>query len=71
MDLIMNDELDNDDLIALNLLEHGIPRRIYERHEYFDTMDAVTFRKRFRLPKHTVQSFLEEIREKLKVSQNM
>nr|CAI5859515.1 unnamed protein product [Callosobruchus analis] len=43
----MTEEFNSDDLIP----KHGIPRLIYERQEYFDTMDAVTFQKSFQITK--------------------
>ncbi|CAH1994365.1 unnamed protein product [Acanthoscelides obtectus] len=68
MDVTINyEEFDEDDLIPLELLEFSIPRRIYERQEYFRAMERSKFRKRFRVPKHTVLTVLEEIRDKLEV----
>jgi hypothetical protein len=39
----------DDDLDVLEFLENGIPRQIYERNNYFDTLDEVAFRRRFML----------------------
>lgn len=38
------EEIDEDDLEVLNILEFGIPRQIYERANYFESMDESTFR---------------------------
>ena len=43
------DIADDDDLEVLDLVEYGVPRQIYLRQNYFDELNAVTFRKRFRL----------------------
>jgi hypothetical protein len=53
MDLAEMKNLDiheaDDDLDVLEFLENGIPRQIYERNNYFDTLDEVAFRRRFML----------------------
>jgi hypothetical protein len=38
---------EDDDVDVLEFLENGIPRQIYERNNYFDTLDEVAFRRRF------------------------
>jgi hypothetical protein len=40
---------EDDDLDVLEFLENGIPRQIYERNNYFDTLDEMAFRRRFML----------------------
>lgn len=59
----------NDDLDLLDLVEHGLPRRRYERNDYFDTMDDLSFFKRFRLLKNTVERLLPEIEEELEAEE--
>lgn len=59
------DEVDEDDLVVLDFIEFGIPHQIYERANYFETMDDITFRKRFRLSKEAVQNLLVHIENRL------
>lgn len=58
-------------LEVLDYLEFGVPRQIYERNNHLDTMDASTFRKRFRLPKETVLNVLDQIGNELEFPANM
>lgn len=60
-----------DDLDILEIVDFGFPRRIYEREEYFDTMDNLTFFKRFRLTKPTVLLILESIAEQLEFDNDL
>lgn len=55
----------DDDLEVLDLLQLGFPREIHERKNHFDTMDNLTFFRRFRLTKPTVLNILEEIEDRL------
>ncbi|CAH2019844.1 unnamed protein product, partial [Acanthoscelides obtectus] len=55
---INNEEFDEDDLIPL---EFGIPRRIYERQEYFRTMERSTLRKPVQVTKSTVLTVIERL----------
>lgn len=54
-----------DDLEILEIVDEGFPRRIYDRPNYFNTMDEMTFFKRFRLKKATALELLELIEEEL------
>lgn len=54
-----------DDQDILDIINWGFPRRIYERSEYFDTMDNLSFFRRFRLTKATVLDFLPTIEEEI------
>lgn len=65
--IFLNDfeEEDEDDLAILDIINFGIPRNINERQNYFDTMDAATFRKKFRLSKEAVRNVLLEIEDEL------
>lgn len=55
----------NDDLDIFDIFEHGFPRRIYLRSNYIGDMDNLTFFKRFRLTKETVQHILPQIEDQL------
>ncbi|KAF5275335.1 hypothetical protein FQR65_LT16683 [Abscondita terminalis] len=47
-------EVDLDELEVLEFLEFGIPRQINQRINYFDVLDEVGFRRRFRLLRDNV-----------------
>lgn len=69
MDLV-NIELEEeifleDDLDILEIIDFGFPRRIYERSNYFQVMDELTFFRRFRLLKETVLRIMEMIEDQL------
>lgn len=55
----------NDDLDILDIIENGIPRRVYERANYFNNFDHMTFFQRFRLTKETVLHVLDQIQHLL------
>ncbi|KAJ8950839.1 hypothetical protein NQ317_007942 [Molorchus minor] len=50
---------DDNDLDEINLIIYGIPRRIYERAEYFHSFDNLTFYQRFRITKATALVMLD------------
>lgn len=52
-------------LEVLDYLELGVPRQINQRSNFFETMDASTFRKRFRLSKDTVLNILADIENEI------
>lgn len=54
-----------DDLEILEFLEHGFPRRVYDRSNHYEEMDRLTFFRRFRLTKPTVMNLLEAIEDQL------
>ncbi|KAJ3662284.1 hypothetical protein Zmor_006639 [Zophobas morio] len=58
-----NEELE--DLAVLNFLNRGIPRTVYQRQNFFDVMDDISFRKRFRLSRQSVLQILMMIDEEL------
>ncbi|KAK9703611.1 hypothetical protein QE152_g29232 [Popillia japonica] len=61
------EEPDMDDLIVPNFVQFGIPRQMFQRQNYFETMDDATFRRRFRLSKPIVLSLLAEIEHRLEI----
>lgn len=54
-----------DDIEVIELIEQGVPRQIYNRFNYFESMDDASFFKRFRLSRHTVLHLLEQIEMQL------
>lgn len=50
-----------DDMDLLDIIEFGFPKRRFEKANYFQDMDNLSFFRRFRLTKPTVLSILEEI----------
>ncbi|KAG5899824.1 hypothetical protein JTB14_012295 [Gonioctena quinquepunctata] len=66
MDLELEEDIFlEDDLDILEIIEFGFPRRIYERSNYFQDMNELTFFKRFRLLKGTVLRLMEIIEDQL------
>lgn len=65
---VENEIFIDDDLDILDILEFGFPRRIYVRSDYFDDMDNLTFYRRFRLTKQTVERVLGEVENDLEVA---
>lgn len=61
----------NDDVDALDIIDLGFPRRFYERANYFENMDELSFFRRFRLRKNTVLSILEQIEDQLEYDNNL
>ncbi|KAG5869934.1 hypothetical protein JTB14_001218 [Gonioctena quinquepunctata] len=59
-DIFLEDYLD-----IIEIIEFGFPRRIYERLNYFQDMNELTFFKRFRLLKGTVLQLIEIIEDQL------
>lgn len=59
----------NDDLDILDIIANGIPRRVYERPNYFDDFDHLTFFQRFRLTKDTVLHVLDQIQHLLEIEE--
>lgn len=54
-----------DDIDVLDIIDFGFPRQIYNRSNYFETMDDMSFYRRFRLTKPVVFRLLEEIEDAL------
>lgn len=66
-----NEVLDDDELNPLVLIVYGIPRRIFERTNYFETLDELSFYRRFRLTKRTTERVLQLIRHRLEYQHNL
>lgn len=60
-----------EDLAILDFIQHGIPRQMYIRQNYFDTMDEANFRRRFRLCRQSVLIILELIEKRLEFPYDM
>lgn len=60
-----------DDLDVIDIIEMGFPRRQYNREEYFDTLDNLSFFRRFRLRKPTVLQVLQEIEHLLEFNNDL
>lgn len=52
-----------DELNEINLIVYGLPRRIYDRKEYFYSFDNWTFFQRFRVTKDTALNILDMIEQ--------
>lgn len=65
----MNVELENDifddDLEIFEIVNHGFPRQLYRRADHIQSLDNLSFFKRFRLNKETVRNILEQIEHTL------
>lgn len=59
-----------DDEDELNFLNFVIPRQIYDRSNYFNTLDEVGFQRRFRLCKEAVLFLLNFIEKNLEYPRN-
>lgn len=59
-----------DDLEVLDIIEHGFPRRVQNRPNYYQQMDELSFFKRFRLYKNTVFNVLQLIDHELEFPDN-
>lgn len=71
VDFLLDDEIVNDDRDILDIIEYGYPRRVYERGNYFEDMDQLTFFQRFRLTKPTVLRILIDIENQLEFPNDM
>lgn len=58
-------------LDVIDLVENGVPRQINIRSNYFETMDDVTFRRRFRLTKQCAWQVLTRIENHLEYPTNV
>ena len=65
------DELYEDDLDILDIIQDGFPRNNWERPNYFEEIDDLSFFRRFRLTKPSVAELLEEIGEALSYDRNV
>ena len=63
----LGDDLDyiDDDFELLDFVEGGMPRKVYNRSNYFEEMDPIGFFRRFRLYKETVLEILRLIENQL------
>ena len=62
--------LDDDEEI-LDIIRLGFPRHFYERTNFFDELDDLSFFKRFRLTKRTVLFLLGRIEDQLELNNNL
>ena len=62
----MVDDIIDNDFDEIEIVEFGIPRRIYIRSNHFDHLDDATFFKKFRLTKESVQFVLSLIEDEIK-----
>lgn len=65
------EDIFNDDLDILEIIDNGFPRRIYNRKNYFEDLDNLTFFKRFRLRKESVLYLLRIIEDDLEYPSDM
>lgn len=65
------EDIFDDDLEILEIIEQGFPRRVFQRHNYFDELDDYTFFRKFRLYKGTVLMLLENIEQELEYPNNV
>ncbi|KAK4884252.1 hypothetical protein RN001_000523 [Aquatica leii] len=56
---------DVEDLEVIEFIEFGLPRQIYQRNDYFHSLDDFAFRKRFRLTRECVLHLLTLIEHHL------
>jgi hypothetical protein len=62
---IVEEDFFADDLVILDIIDNGFPRRRRVRSEIFNSLDAYTFFKRFRFTKETTLNFYELIEDEL------
>lgn len=60
-----------DDLDILDIIDYGFPRRVFNRENYFQSMDDLSFFRRFRLRKPTVLQVLQEIEHLLEFDNDL
>lgn len=60
-----------DDQDILDIINFGFPRRRYERTDYFNTMNNMSFFRRFRLTKPSVLQLLELIEDELEFENDL
>lgn len=66
-----NEVFKDDELNPLVLIVYGILRRIFERTNYFENLDELSFYRRFRLTKRTTERVLQLIRHHLEYQYNL
>lgn len=71
MDFEFEEDFINDDLDILDVIDFGVPRKVYVRKINFDELDNLTFFTRFRLTKNTVLYLLELIEDQLEYDNNL
>ncbi|KAJ8910200.1 hypothetical protein NQ315_014371 [Exocentrus adspersus] len=65
------EDIFEDDIDILEILDFGFPRKVYNRSNYFDDMDNLTFFRRFRLYKETVLHLVTLIENELEFPNDM
>lgn len=58
------------DLLDMEIIDFGFPRKIYNRSNCFDDLDNLTFFRRFRLYKETALHLLTLIEDDLEYPNN-
>lgn len=64
-------EVLDDDEIELEFIFFGIPKQIYERSDFFSSLDDIAFKRRFRLSKESVLFVLTYIETDLEYSNDL
>lgn len=59
------EDIFEDDLDVLEIIDVGVPRNIYIREDKFNTLDELSFYKRFRLTKQTTLYVLSLVEHQL------
>lgn len=66
-----DDILLEDDADILDIIDFGFPRRIYNRPNYIEDMDDLSFFRRFRLTKRATISLLERLEDQLEFANDL
>ena len=61
----------DDDNDILDIIDMGFPRRIFERSNYFEDMDNMSFFRRFRLTKQSTLDILGRIEHQLEFENDL
>ncbi|CAI6346303.1 unnamed protein product [Macrosiphum euphorbiae] len=64
-------EVLDDDAIELEFIFFGIPKQIYQRSDFFSSLDDIAFKRRFRLSKESVLFVLTYIETDLEYSNDL
>lgn len=60
-----------DDIDILDIIDFGFPRQIYNRPNYIEDMDDLSFFRRFRLTKPATMSLLERVEDQLEYENDL
>ncbi|CAH1954210.1 unnamed protein product [Acanthoscelides obtectus] len=61
----------DDDGDILDIIRFGFPRHYYERTDFFNEMDNLSFFRRFRLQKNTVLRLVEQLKHQLEFDNSL